>query len=160
MARCAGCRSAPGPVCPDCKGLSVGEVVTRRATWPSFMPLLMAGALVAIVVYFSWESGYWGEPLELLLPVPVLVLWALRRLRRPHRFRLVRDRLEHTSVLGGTRIIPLADLRDDKGVVVHVSQNVRYPVGAARFDGAEAFHRALRVRLALRGDAGAQRPFC
>ncbi|MHC4861589.1 MAG: hypothetical protein ACYTDY_16035 [Planctomycetota bacterium] len=78
------------------------------------------------------------------------VLWAVRRMRQPHLLRLVRDRLEMTSVLGGKRVLPLSRVQDDKGVVVDLETRTRIVVGARRYDGAEVFHRALRVRLALR----------
>ena len=146
MERCVGCRSAPGPVCPDCKGLTVGEVVATRWRWPPFVGLALAAAFCVLAVA-TWRvyAGRFHPGFGVVF-VPLLVTWAVRRLKRPHRLRLVRDRLELTSMLGGTRKLPLAEVESDKGSVVHVPTHTRIKVGATRYEGAVRFHRALRAR--------------
>jgi hypothetical protein len=132
----------------------VGEVVARRVRWPSCavlgVCLLVLGG--AVLVWLEPAGGY--RPYRILLLAIFIVwgpvLWAVRRMRQPHLLRLVRDRLEMTSVLGGKRVLPLSRVQDDKGVVVDLETRTRIVVGARRYDGAEVFHRALRVRLALR----------
>jgi membrane protein implicated in regulation of membrane protease activity len=90
-----------------------------------------------------------------LAVVSVPLVWADRRMRQPHLLRLVRERLELTSDLGGKRVLPLDRVEDDKGVVVDLETRTRIVVGARRYDGAEDFHRALRARKALlTGDHG------
>ena len=157
MERCVGCRSAPGPVCPDCKGLTVGEVVATRWRWPPFVGLALAAVFCGLAVV-TWPVYYVGRfhPAVGVVFVPFLVVWAVRGLKRPHRLRLVRDRLELTSMLGGTRKLPLAEVESDKGSVVHVPTHTRFKIGATRYDGAERFHRALRARREALG----LRPFC
>ena len=72
-------------------------------------------------------------------------------MKEPHRLTLVGDRLELTSFLSGTKRLPVAQFESDKGSIVHVPTHTRIRVGTARFDGADRFHRALRVRRAARG---------
>jgi hypothetical protein len=161
--RCRACGSVGEPLCASCRGLTE-RIVEAHRTLELEWGAAALGALVAVASTYAYVDSFssptyisGGELRLLILSLfvsPVLLGWAYRGFRRPHRLVLRPGRgLEIHRTIGRTREVPVNYLVDDLGAIVISPGNERLPTGGHEFDGAEVLHRALRARLALLHEA-------